>query len=603
MTNPRNSGTSIQPAAWTQGSLSQTTVLNALGSELRDVVLGLGDKYQQTAAQAVALMFFKLGGANQGAHHIEDEGGNRIPLTLNCMLIGPAATGPIITQALAADLTAIEIETAPDAIEKQAMFKAAVQLRLEQRRQIDAEIKVVARKMVRLHALLAQRRELEAGEPQAADYPDHQIQMIAWNQRKEGLQISVAQAKLEGEPDTAKALCKALNALLATPPSSFEADYRIWSLKLAAVESQIVLLHGADGEVAHLSAESQALLEEDARVAQPAKPKLAFVNVAVSAVHKAITTQWPVASALYSGASAIKALIRHGEAMTAAGSGRLLSPHAPGRVQLGIFAATTPEVYVCDVAAAGADGAAALGNFLILGDLPQHDRGVQQKPSNPDCLAAFDAQVRAIGAASVRELLAGDFVPPPIRVSPEAAAIVEAECAEWRNQRIAGRQLLVMDAFLMMRVRQTFYVIAGLLHLWRGEVWSLSVRTMQDAITVGRFLIDEMGRTVAMAREVPAEEIDAKALVYALCGHVDQQMEKSKDLDLDKDKPKPKPKPFEIKLSTLHSRAKNFGLTRARVNGALNVLVAWGWIKVRQDGLDTVLDLDPHRFSPMNRPV
>ncbi|CAJ2941327.1 DUF3987 domain-containing protein [Burkholderia pseudomallei] len=585
-----NPGMSAQPAVLAQAWLSDTTVLNDLGPELSDVVLAQCNKYQLTMAQAIALMFFKICVANQGARHIEDEGGNRIPLTLNCVLIGPAATGPILTQALSADLTAIEIETARDAIEKQAMFRAAVKLRLEKRRQIDAVLKVAARKMVRLQALLAQRRELEAGEPKAEDYPDHQIQLIAWNQRKEALQISVAQAKLEGEPDTAKALCKALNALLATPPSSFEADYRIWSLKLAAVESQIVLLHGADEEVAHLSAESQALLEEDARAVQSAKPKLGFLNVAVSSVHKAITTQWPVASALYSGASAIKALIRHGEAMTAAGSGRLLSPHAPGRVQLGIFAATTPEVFMRDVVAAGADGAVALANFLILGDLPQQDRGVPQKPSDPDCLAAFDAQVRAIGAASVRELLSDDRVPLPITVSPEAAAIVEAECSEWRNHRFARRQLLIMDAFLMMRVRQTFYVIAGLLHLLRGEVWPLSVRTMQDAITVGRFLIDQMARTVAMAREVPAEEIDAEVLFRALCGYVDQQMEKGEA------------KPFEIMLSALHSKAKNFGLTRARVNGALKVLVAWGWIKARQDGLDTAFDLDQHRFSSMNRP-
>ena len=585
-----NPGTSAQPAVLAQAWLSDTTVLNALGAELSDVVLAQCNQYQLTVAQAIALMFFKLGVANQGARHIEDAGGNPIPLTLNCMLIGPGATGPILTQAVAADLTAIEIETAPVAIEKQAMLKAAGQLRLEQRRQIDAAIKVAARKMVRLHALLAQRRELEAREPKADDYPDHQTELIAWNQRKESLQISVVQAELEDDPDTAKALCKALNALVATPPSSFEADYRVWSLKVAAVESQIVLLQGADDEVAHLSAESQVLLEEDARAVQPAKPKLVFLNVAVSAVHKAITTQWPVASALYFGASVIKALIRHGEAMTAAGSGRLLSPHAPGRVQLGIFAATTPGVFVRDVAAAGADGAAALGNFLILGDLPQHDRGVRQKPSDPDCLAAFDAQVRAMGAASVHELLSGDFVPPPITVSPDAVAIMEAACSEWRNQRFARNQLLVMDAFLMMRVRQTFYVIAGLLHLWRGEVWSLSVGTMQDAITVGRFLIDQMGHTVAMAREVPAEEIDAKALFHALWGYVDQQMEKGEA------------KPFEIKLSTLHSKAKNFGLSRARVNGALKVLVAWGWVTVRQEGLDTVLDLDQHRFSSMNRP-
>ncbi|ALJ71664.1 DUF3987 domain-containing protein [Burkholderia pseudomallei] len=590
MLNLPNPDMSAQPAVLAQAWLSDTTVLNDLGPELSDVVLAQCNKYQLTVAQAIALMFFKLGVANQGARHIEDAGGNPIPLTLNCMLIGPAATGPILTQAVAADLTAIEIETAPVEIEKRAMFNAAVQSRLEQRKQIDAEIKLAARKMVRLHALLAQRRELEAGEPKAADYPDHQTQLIAWNQRKEELQFSATQAELECDPDTAKALRKALNALLATPPSSFEADYRVWSLKVAAVESQIVMLQGADEEVAHLSAESQALMVEDARAVQPAKPKLAFLNVAVSAVHKAITTQWPVASALYSGASAIKALIRHREAMTAAGSGRLLSPHAPGRVQLGIFASTTPEVFMRDVAAAGAEGAAALANFLILGDLPQQDRGVPQKPSDPDCLAAFDAQVRAMGAASVRELLSDDRVPLPITVSPEAAAIVEAECSEWRNQRFARRQLLVMDAFLMMRVRQTFYVIAGLLHLCRGEVWSLSVRTMQDAITVGRFLIDQMARTVAMAREVPAEEIDAKALFHALCGYVDQQMEKGEA------------KPFEIKLSTLHSKAKNFGLTRARVNGALKVLVAWGWITVRQEGLDTVLDLDQHRFSSMNRP-
>ncbi|WP_042302642.1 DUF3987 domain-containing protein [Paraburkholderia kururiensis] len=594
MLNLPNPDISAQPAVSAQAWLSDTTVLDDLGTELSDVVLAHCNKYQLTVAQATALMFFKLGVANQGARHVEDAGGNPIPLTLNCMLIGPAATGPILTQAVAADLTAIEIETAPVAIQKRAMFNAAVQSRLEQRKQIDAEFKLAARKMVRLHALLAQRRELEAGEPKAADYPDHHTQLIAWNQRKEEMQFSATQAELEGDPDTAKALRKALNALLATPPSSFEADYRVWSLKVAAVESQIVLLQGADEEVAHLSAERQALLVEGARAVQPAEPKLAFLNVAVSAVHRAITTQWPVASALYSGASAIKALIRHGEAMTAAGSGRLLSSHAPGRVQLGIFASTTPEVFMRDVAAAGADGAAALANFLILGDLPQQDRGVSQKPSDPDCLAAFDAQVRAMGATSVRDLLSDDRVPLPITVSPEAAAIVEAECSEWRSQRFARRQLLVMDAFLMMRVRQTFYVIAGLLHLCRGEVWSLSVRTMQDAVTVGRFLIDQMARTVAMAREVPADEIDADVLFRALCGYVDQQMEKGKA--------EPEPKPFEIKLSTLHSRAKNFGLTRARVNGALKVLVPSGWIKARQDGLDTVFDLDPYRFSPMNRP-
>ncbi|MCS6515155.1 hypothetical protein [Burkholderia thailandensis] len=98
---------------------------------------------------------------------------------LHLLLIGPTATGLILTQALAADLTAIELETAPVAIEKQAMANAAVRLRLEQRRQIDAAIKVAARKMVRLHAMLAQRRELEARETKADHDPDHQTELIA----------------------------------------------------------------------------------------------------------------------------------------------------------------------------------------------------------------------------------------------------------------------------------------------------------------------------------------------------------------------------------------------------------------------------------------
>ncbi|CAJ0701003.1 DUF3987 domain-containing protein [Ralstonia wenshanensis] len=591
MLNSRNPGTSVQPAAWAQAWSSDTTVLNHLGPDLSDVALAQCTKYPLNLASAIALTFFKLCAANQGECHIEDPDGNRIPLTLNCMLIGSSAMGPILTQALAADLTAIEIETAPAAIEKQAMFEAAVQLRLEQRRQIEAGIKVAVGKMVRLHALLAQRRELEVGEPKAEDYPDQLTQLIAWNQQKEALQISRAQAELEGDPDTAKALRKAENALLATPPSRFEADHRIWSFKVSAVESQIVMLQGADEEVAHLNAESKALLVESARTVQPVKPKLAFLNVAISTVQKAITTEWPVASALYSGASAIKALIRHGEAMAAAGSGRLPSTHAPGRVQLGVFAATTPDVFMRDVAAAGAEGAVALGNFLILGDLPQQDCGVPQKPSDPDCLAAFDAQVRAMGAGSVRDLLTDPRL-LPITVSPEAAAILEAECCEWRNQRFARRQLPVMDAFLTMRVRQTFYVIAGLLHLWRGEAWSLSVRTMQDAITIGRFLIDQMERTVAMAREVPAEEMDAEVLFRALCGYVDQQIAEGKA----EANPTANSKPFQIKLSMLHSKAKGFGLTRARVNGALKVLAASDWVKARQDGLDTAFDLDPHRF-------
>lgn len=571
--------------------------INALGPDLSDIMFGLCDRYGQSCATGMPLTLQKLGAACQGAC-IVDENGSDIPLKFDILMVLPSGAGQIALQHHADQLLSVEVETESAAIAQVTRCKAAAHLRAEHRKQIEVEIKVAARKMVRLQALLAQRRELDAGEPEEADYPDHLTEMIAWNQRLSDLQISIDQTQLEGDAETAKALRKARKALLATSPSSFEADYRRWGLKYSAVESQIVLLQGADEEVAHLVAQKQALLVEEASTVEPAIPKVLYWNKSIAEVRKTVLSGWPAAVVMYAGEAVVKTLARHRTALADVCGGRLPSAHPLGRVLVNVIATTTPAAFIRDMKAIGAEGASALGAaFVIAADTQPAEFSFAQKPSAPNCLAAFGNRLKQLMLENVRAMLCEGFEPQRITVSPEAASLAAAKHCELHAARIANVLHPALDTFLM-RARVTFYVIAGLLYLWRRETGPLSLSTMEDALAIGGFMIEQFELTVAIAREVPAEEIDAKALVYALCGRVDQQMEKSKGLDLDK----PKPKPFEIKLSTLHSQAKNFGLTRARVNGALKVLVAWGWVKVRQDGLDTVFDLDPHRFSSMNRP-
>ena len=573
--------------------------INALGPDLSEVVFGLCDRYSQGCATGVPLMLHKLGAACQGASIVNGNGFETL-LKLDILMVLPSGTGQIALQDQADQLLLIEAETESDAIEQVTRSLAVVQLRAEHRKQIEAATKVAAGKMVRLHALLAQRCELEACEPKEANYPDHLTEMIAWNQRLSDLQISIDQAHLEGDAGTAKALGKARKALLATPPSSFEADYRRWALKYAAVESQIVLLQGADQEVAHLVAQKQALLVDEASTVEPAIPKVLHWNKSIAEVRKTVLSGWPAAVVMYAGEAVVKTLARHRTMLADVCGGRLLSAHRLGRVLVNVIATTTPAAFIRDMKAIGAEGASALGAaFAIAAATQPTEFDFAPKPSDPNCLAAFDNRLKELMLENVRAMMCEGFEPQRITVSSEAASLAAAKHDELQAVRIATVLHPALDTFLM-RARVTFYVIAGLLYLWRRETGPLSLSTMEDALAIGVYMIEQFELTVAMAREAPAEEIDAKALAYALCGHVDQQMKKRKDLDLNKDKPKPKS--FEINLSTLHSKAKNFGLTRARVNGALHVLVAWGWIKVRQDGLDTVFDLDPHRFSSMSRP-
>ena len=572
--------------------ISRTKVqqaIHALGPDLSDVMFGLCDRYSQGCATGVPLTLHKLGAACQGAS-IVDGNGSDIPLKVDLLMVSPPGAGQIVLQEQADRLVMIETETTPEAIAQLARFTAAVQLHAEQRKQIEVAIKAAACKMVRLQARLAQRRELEAREPKEANYPDHLTEMIAWNQRLSDLQISIDQAQLDGDAGTTTALRMARKALLATPPSSFEVDYRRWGLKYAAVESQIVLLQGADEEVAHLVAQKQALLAEDASTVEPALPRVLYWNKSIPEVRKTILSGWPAAIAMYAGEAVVKTLAKHRTALADVCGGRLLSAHPLGRVLLNVIGTTTPAAFIRDINAIGAEGAAALGaTFVIAADTHAAESGPAPKPSDPDCLGTFDNRLKELMMENVRAMLGEGFEPQRITVSPEAASLAAAKHDELHATRIGNALHPALDAFLM-RARVTFYVIAGLLYLWRRETGLLSLSTMEDAIDVGDYMIEQFELTVAMAREVPAEEIDAEALVHALCGYVGQQMEKGKAT------------PFEIKLSTLHSKAKDFGLTRARVSGALKLLVASRWIMARQDGLDTVFDLDPHRFSSMNRP-
>ena len=597
------------------GTTRVQKAITALGRDLSDPMAAICDHYGLGCGTGVALVAHRLTAACHGVY-IVDELGADIPLALNALFVLPPGAGQIVLQGLADQLALIETETAPEAIGQLARSAAAVQLRVEHRKQIEAAIKGATRKMVRLQALLAQRRELEACEPQEGHYPEHLSAMVAWNQRLSDFDFSIDQGELESDAETVRALRTARKALLAEPPSSFEADHRRWKLKRSAVDAQIVLLQGADEEVAHLVGQKEALLAADASTIKPAMPRLLYWNTSVAEVRKAISSGWPAAVAMYAGEAVVKTLAKHRTALADACGGRLLSAHPPGRVQLNVIATVTPAAFVRDMKAIGAEGAAALGAmFVITADMQQADFDILNKRPASDSPTVFESRLKMMIVEKMLALQGEGFQASRITVSPEAASLAAAQHEMLRTTCMHGERHPALDAFLM-RARTMYHVIAGLLHVWRRETGPLSLRTMQDAVDIGDYLIENFERTVMMAREVPAEEVDAQGLFRALCGHVREQIEKKSEFKVEpqpepkpkptsertaEPKPKPEPGPFVIRLATLHVKAKSFGLTRARVNGALKVLVEWGWIKVRQEGLDTVFDLDPHRFGPTNR--
>ena len=569
--------------------------INALGPDLSDVMFAMCDRYSQGCATGMPMTLNKLGVACQGAR-IVDENGLEIQVKLDIVAVLPAGAGQIAMQDLADQLVMIDAETAPEAIMQLARFKATRQLSEEKRKQIEADIKVVTRRVVFREALLARVRELEANEPREEDYVNRQEALQSVCEHIAELEITREHVLADGDAELAKLIDKELTSLREKLPPSHDMDHRRSQIKKVQLKSQVALFDGAEEEMRRLHEESAKLLAECASAIEPAMPKLLHWNKSITEVRKAVASGWPTAVALCAGESSVKTLAKHRNVLAEACSGRMLSAHPSGRVLLNVIAETTPAAFVRDMRAIGAEGAAALGaTFVIAADTQSPEFGIAKKPADRECLAAFDNRIKEMVIANVRAMLADGFEPRRILVSPEAASLAAAKHDELRTMRVANPLHPALDAFLM-RARAAFYVIAGLLYLWRRETGPLSLSTMEDAIDVGYYMIEQFELTVAMAREVPAEEIDAKALFQALCGYVDQQMEKSKA------EPKPKPKPFEIKLSTLHSKAKNFGLTRARVNGALKILLVWNWIKARQEGLDTVFDLDSHRFSSMNRP-
>lgn len=566
----------------TQTSLQRA--IAGLGPDLSDVVAAQCAKYSSGNATSMLLTVQKLGVACQGAYLI-DEDGHRIPVKLDTLTVLPVATGQMLVQEQADQLMTIDTETASEAMEDQAIAKAARLLRAEKRKQIQAALKVAARKAVCLEAAQAQLRELDACEPKQEDYPDHLQQLILWNQRRADLEISIDQAEMDGETDLAKTLRKELNTLSKTPPSSFETDWRRWSNKRAAVASQVLLLKGAHEEVTHLNAQQQALLAEEMSATETPMPKQVYRNMPIPAVRKALTSGWPTAFALYAGESTFKTLAKRGTELTELCRGVLLSAHPPGRVQLTVMATTTPAAFVRDLKGMGCDGAAALGTAVLIAvDSQQPELGLPKKPVNPGCLATFDKQLKERAVANVRRMLANDLAPQGIAVSPEAASWVNDKHRVLQTKRGANELHPMLDA-LLMRTREVFYSIAGLLHLWRGQTGPLSVNTMGDAIDIGEYLIEQFERTLDLVREEPKWMVDTRTLCEALSGHVAKQQEEDEKT------------PFAIRLSTLHAKAKRFGLTQARVDVALKVLLGWGWVKVRQDGLDTVFDLEPHRFG------
>jgi len=84
--------------------------------------------------------------------------------------------------------------------------------------------------------------------------------------------------------------------------------------------------------------------------------------------------------------------------------------------------------------------------------------------------------------------------------------------------------------------------------------------------------------------EAPAEHADAWTVRYAVQSYVDKNVQCNQLC------------PLTIALSMLYAKSGSIGLTKARIRRAVEFMHRVGWVHLRRDGLDHLVDINPHHF-------
>jgi hypothetical protein len=556
-------------------------------SVLDDVVRAQCARHGINSAVSKAFLLVKLCIAAQGAAYVVDDQNRHIPLAFNLLTQVPWATGTALMQELAGLLTQIEIATAAPTNTRFMHCLANREMRAEALREMKMSIKVTTAKAARSKALAAQLDSLDAQKPQEDDYEDFPSKLLSWEKQVAELEIVYEQAKTEDDTVLAKALSKEHREKRANPPQSYETAFERWRIKHAPIAAQYALLDGADAELCRLNAELTELLAAKAREREPAVVKLLYRNTPIPALVKALVSGWPVGMAVYDADVLPRMLVKHAAAVAGACDAGIASLGVPSLVQPGFVGTATPGSIVREVKALGVS-AATLALLHIVSDSPEIASGQIEPPADPACLAWFNRHIVKMGVAKVLAMMQDNFVPAEITLSGEAAEMLASERGELHAHRTGSALHPMHDAYLA-RMPQSLCQVAGLLYQGRKESGSLGAETMRIAIGMCFALAGEFERAAVPAPEIPESVRLAWMLRHALYGHVDQQMQAGAA------------KPFRIALSTLCNKTGSIGLSRAQVRRAAFAMQDLRWVSIVPDGLDQVIEMDPHLFGKMHR--
>ncbi|CAN0617961.1 conserved protein of unknown function [Burkholderia multivorans] len=543
---------------------------------LAPVISALACEHGMSRPAALIVALVKIAVASQGAAYVRDERNRKIALKFNVVLLAPTTTGNEIAQYVASPLAEIEGELASQHTRKAAAYQVACLAALEQRKTLEAELKVAATNAARFSVLLMHHAGHAEKEPHVADFLDAADKFATRDKRIDDLANARAQAKADGNSDLAKVLGAQLKTVRREEVLDFDTAYARWQVRSDSLTVELAQLDGAFEREAHVRLELAELVANAPK--KPIVPKLVYRNTPLPAVIKVLGQSQSATSLIITGDATLKTMRKQGDYLI----DLLDSCPTIGTVgaATSLFGTTAPTAAIRDSKLFTADDAAWLSLIHFVRDSPQQDSPFDGQPFDADALPKFDDMLKVI----LRQSHDDGFSMQEINLSSDAAKLKLSACEALRALRANRALHPILDAYLA-RMSITMIVIAALLYLARGEAGLLSVATMQDAIAICQWLAEEFEHAVVPAPEPPPALANAWTLRNALYHHVGKTLQTGRE------------HPFRIAMSTLCGKSSSIGLTKPQIRNAAHEMVRQGWANIKPDGLDLVIDLNPAIFG------
>jgi Protein of unknown function (DUF3987) len=558
-----HSGKSAWPAARTVCDRYIGSASGAFRSELY---------MRAPAAYMAALTYVAM--VFQGHAVVIDKKRRKIAPAFHGILLASPTMCNQVSQHLSGPHAEVEVEMGCEYVAEAARYKALGFSRMAQRKALQADLKLAADEAVRRSVLLARHIEHDLNEPQKQDFFDVTRKEAAKLARIALLKQVRAQARSAGDIALVKMYDKQLPAARREEVLNHATAHDRWQSQRNLIVSEIGRL---DGAAEREEALRRALADHIANQPKaPVVPKLVYMNTPVSSIMKS-HSQSLSAAAIFSGSSALKSLRKQREGIV-----ELL---ATARRPISVFCAAPFAEVTRDLKALGVEDAMWMSMFHVVTDAREPEPVfLSDDEPEPVQMSELDDWVKK----DIRKKFSSNFEISEITLSREAEMLKANTCEKLRALCVNQALNPIFEAYLS-RMPITLSAIAGLLYLVARKTGPLPVDVMQDAIVICEWLADEFERAVVPAPEMPPEVGHAWTLRHALYGCVDKKQQLGE------------PTPFVIALSTLCNKSASIGLSKAQIRRAVSVMRDLGWVRIQADGLDQMIEMDPHLFSQMNR--